>query len=91
MKILYSPQRSDKTIYYEFSNEVITVKIDNQIDVFDFRETPNGMLEKTETTLKVNPILSAERKEGELYVTLLKYIDKDAIHEERFPQWQVIE
>lgn len=91
MNVLFSPQRSEKEIKYSFNGEVITAYFNSEQDVFDFSQVPEGKLKAVETTLPINPIVSAERKEGVLYVELLNFIGEDATEEERFPKWQVIE
>lgn len=90
MQVLYSPQRSDNALRYEFDGEVITVYLNDEQDMFDFSQVPEGKLKAVETTLPINPIVSAERKEGVLYVELLNFIGEDATEEERFPKWQVV-
>lgn len=90
MKILLSPQRNDKKIEYQFEGENITATIDNITDTFDFSTMPDGIMDEVETTLDVNPIVSAKRVEGELYVELLNFIDDNATEEEKFPEWQEV-
>lgn len=92
MKILYSPQRSDEKIEYTFENETITATLSGTTDTFDFSTFPDGQanIEKIDTILPVNPIVSAERQDGTLYIKLLNYIGDNATHEERFPQWQEV-
>lgn len=90
MYVKLSPVRSNRSIEYTFDNEVITAKIDGQSDTFDFSNVPEGILEKVETTLTINPIVSARRKDGTLYVELINFISADASEEERFPQWQEV-
>ena len=65
--------------------------ISEEQDTFDFSDLPDGVLEDVKTTLSINPIISAKKENGELYVKLLNFIDTDATEEERFPEWQVIE
>lgn len=60
-------------------------------DFFDFSTLPDGELSDVETILPVNPIISAKREDGVLWVELLNFIDLEATEEEKFPQWQVIE
>lgn len=91
MQVLYSPQRADEKIKYTFNGEVITATFRGKTDTFDFTNMPNGKAEEINTTLDVNPIVSAERKEGVLYVKLLNFIGLDATEEERFPNWKEIE
>lgn len=91
MKVLFSPQRSDEKIEYSFEGEKIIATYKNEVDTFDFSEFPNGKVENIETALSINPIISAERKDGELYVELVNFIDENATEEEKFPYWQVID
>lgn len=87
MKILYSPQRNDEVISYEFSSDKITVNYNNEMDVFDFTGFENGIMETTETILPINPIISAKKENGILSVELLYYIGPNPTEEERFPKW----
>ncbi|MGX8233944.1 hypothetical protein [Bacillus subtilis] len=93
MKILLSPQVPvnpiDK-ITYAFEEDVIRVTMpDGKTDTFDFTGLPDGELELggVETVLEPNPLLSAKKVEGVLYVELLNYIGLDATEEEKFPEW----
>jgi hypothetical protein len=92
VKILYSPQRNDSKINYKFDGEKIVVTICNTTDTFDFSTMKDGkaVVEKIETVLPINPIISAERKDGILSVILLNYIGADATEEEKFPTWQEV-
>lgn len=64
-------------------------------DTFDFSGFSDGMLDDVEnaieTSLPINPIESAEKKNGELYVKLVNFIAEDATEEEKFPTWKVID
>lgn len=95
MRIKYNPQRSDNRLNYTFDGEVIhCIYIENGEkwrDTFDFSTLPNGKLTDLSTTLPINPIISAERVDGELKVELLYFHGADATHEERFPKWEVVE
>lgn len=66
------------------------------VDTFDFRDMPNGKLEVfdnqtgkilVETTLPENPIESAERIDGELWVELVMFFGGDEIDDERELDW----
>jgi len=53
---------------------------------------PDGELDRREDTqiktiLPVNPVISAKRIDGILYLELLNWIGKDAPYESRFPEW----
>lgn len=93
MMVLYSPQLNETdTITYEFAGDVVTATYNGQSDEFDFTDCPDGVLDVSresgiETTLPIVPLVGAERKDGVLYVTLIKFIDNDAPYEERFPEW----
>lgn len=87
MRVLLSPQRADRKINYTFGQDVITAEIDGQTDAFDFSQMPDGEAVNIETTLPINPILSARRVGGVLEVVLLNWIGPDAPESERFPDW----
>lgn len=97
MKIKYSPTVSlfGNKITYKFEGEKITCNFQGEEDEFDFSEFPEGVLDfdyinnttRIDTILEINPIVSAKRENGVLWVELLNYIDEDATEEERFPEW----
>jgi len=93
MLILWSPQRSDRSLSYEFDGETITATLDGQADVFDFSSLPDGELDVSalETTLDICPVLAARRVNGQLEVTLLRFHGPDAPESARFPEPEVIE
>jgi hypothetical protein len=91
MRVLYSPQvNQGKKITYKFLGETITATLDGVSDTFDFSGMPDGSAVNFETTLLVNPIISAERVNGVLSVELLNFIDHDATEQEKFPTWQEV-
>jgi len=93
MLVRWSPQRSDRSLSYEFSGEVITATLDGETDVFDFSSLPDGELDVSalETTLDICPVLAARRVDGQLEVTLLRFHGPNAPESERFPGSEVIE
>ena len=76
MRITYVPQRMDVDISYMFDGERITATANGVSDTFDFSHLPDGeaQVELIETTLPENPIRSAKRVDGELYVELPRYV-----------------
>ena len=91
--IYKSPQFNNEIKYeYLFEGEVVQVLIGEDVmDTFDFTGfTQDGELDVTsvETTLPLNPILSAKRENGILYVKLLNFIDEDATESDKFPDWE---
>ena len=90
IKVYFSPQVSDRKIEYGFNGETLTVKIGDTEDVFDLSSLPDGELnmeEPIESTLPVNPIISARRIDGILHLELLNWIESNAPYESRFPEW----
>ena len=81
MRIKYSPQRIDGQLMYGFDGDTITATYTAEgqepvTDTFDFSSLPDGeaQVDLIETTLPENPIRSAKRVDGELYVELLRYV-----------------
>lgn len=74
MRITYSPQRSDRSLSYQFSGDRITATVDGVSDVFDFTSLPDGEAAGIISTLDPCPVLTARRVNGELHVTLLRTI-----------------
>lgn len=89
MKVKFSPVRSDKSIKYAFEGDTISAKYEGTDETYDFSGFPNGeaVMSEIETILPFNPIVSAKRVDGILYVELINYIGADASYEERFPDW----
>lgn len=88
MKILYSPQVSDRKLTYEFNNDVVTATLNGIIDTFDFSGMPDGIADSIESEVfDFNPILSAKKENNILYLELINFIGEDATYEERFPEW----
>lgn len=76
MRIKFIPQRNDNSLEYQFEGEKITATYNNITDEFDFSHLEEGDkadVENIETTLPINPIISAIRQDGELRVKLLKF------------------
>lgn len=103
MRIKYMPQRpagvSEPRFRYEFEGETIKatyIELNSEseavTDTFDFSKLPDGeaQVELIETVLPVNPIKSAKRVNGEIWVKLLWYHGPDAPESERFPQSQEV-
>lgn len=87
MKIYLSPFHSRGAIHYSFEQDKIHVEMDSIKDTFDFTDVPNGALkvESVKTKLPINPVLSAERIDGVLYVKLMNYYQTGAPREVEFP------
>lgn len=92
MHVLYSPQFNDnEKIKYAFEKNRVTVEINEQKEVFDFQGMTDGKAENIESDVfEFCPVLSAERKNGVLFLELLNFIGFDASDEECFPEWQEV-
>lgn len=98
MKILLKPQVSDRRISYSFEGEVITARMGDTVDSFDFSGLPDGRLQLHDeegqpaitTDLPVMPIEAAWREDGQLHVQLLNFIGTDATEAEKWPEWQEV-
>lgn len=69
MKINYSPQQNEY-LAYKFDNEVIFIKDLNAVKKIDFTNFSNGKMNEP-----IDFILSAEKVDGELTVTLIQPVD----------------
>lgn len=92
MQIKYSPARADHSIEYTFSGESIKADFGGRSDTFNFSTFPDGVadVKGIQTNLAINPVVSAKRVNGELFVELLSYHAADATENERYPEWQVV-
>ena len=91
MKVLYSPQvNENRLIEYSFTNDKVVVTLDGKTDIFDFTGMPNVELnpyEDIETELDINPFVRVWREKGVLHLELLNFIQPNASHEDKFPDW----
>lgn len=86
---------SDRKFKYTFGKDKITVEYKGKKDVFDFSIFPDGEMklmdesgnELIETVLEENPIASAKREGGVLYLELVNFLSPDSPGELRFPEW----
>lgn len=100
MKILLSPQiRDANKIWYEIEGQKITATINGVSDTFDFTDMPDGVLqfwdenenEIIKTTLYDNPIISAKKENGELFVEIVFSISMEEEDERLlFPDWMTL-
>ena len=86
MQVLFSPQFSGKTIEYEFYKDTVRAKTDAATVFFDFRKVEEGKSYQVNHEL----VLSVERIDGELRLTLLDFICEDCPQERKFPELSVV-
>lgn len=87
MQVLYSPVRSDEVVEYIFNGDILTILYNNEQEEYDFTNMPDGILEDFISSFPYKFLISAEKTDGVLYLTLLNFIGKDAFETERFPDW----
>lgn len=91
IKVLYSPQINIKdSLKYKFEGDKVTATLNGMTDIFDFTGMPDGAVDSVETVLPMDVIIEAQKKDGFLWLTLLKFIPENAPQSDRFPTWQVI-
>lgn len=69
------------------SNKILTRKFIG-LEEYDFTNMPNGIMKNSTSKFLYNPVISAKRNNGELYIKLLNFImsneeDKKVL----FPDW----
>jgi hypothetical protein len=94
MKIKYSPQCSDKTIKYQFQDEIIIAILNGEPQIVDLSSVDQyPEFNENEQQVIDLPffILSVRTFDGIKRVELLKFHKPDAPHSERFGfEWQEI-
>jgi hypothetical protein len=94
MQIKYNPQRSDDNIAHTINGDIITTTYQDKQYINDLSNIVDGEKrdfwagEKSDNSLNSPPlIVSAEKKDGIIYVQLLCFIGADATEEEKYPEW----
>ena len=73
--IKYTPQRSDiYRVKYELNECVLKITLNDIEEVFDFTEFEDGIAEEiTPDELPLNLIVSLEKINGEIHVTVIQF------------------
>lgn len=73
--INYTPQFSDFYVStYQLENDVLTVSINDVVETFDFSSFGDGVAEEIiPDLLPINPIVSVERVDGVLNITVIQF------------------
>lgn len=73
--IEYRPQRGDLYVAsYQLENDVLTISLNDVVETFDFSELPDGVAEEIiPDLLPINPIVSVERVDGVLNITVIQF------------------
>ncbi len=78
INLSYTPQRADFKAEYITNNDILTVKIGEIEETFDFTGLDEGIAEEIITeVLPINPIISAEKVGDTVNVTVIRFYSED--------------
>ena len=78
INLIESPQRADYRAKYTSTGDVLTIKIDDTEEVFDFSGFEDGVAEQiVAEKLPINPIISAEKTGDIISVVIIRFYNKD--------------
>lgn len=78
INLLYTPQRADLKAEYIVDIDVLTVKIDDLEEVFDFTGLEEGIAEQIiAEILPLNPIISAEKVGDTVNIEAIRFYGED--------------
>ena len=74
INLIKTPQRADMEVEYFINNDILTIKIDNIEEIFDFTGLDEGVAEEiTVEKLPINPILKAEKVGDTINIEVLRF------------------
>lgn len=74
INLIATPQRADIKVIYIVNNDILTIKIDNIEEIFDFTGLDEGVAEEiTVEKLPINPILKAEKVGDTINIEVLRF------------------
>lgn len=81
INLIYSPQRADFKAEYIVNNDILTVKIGDVAETFDFTGLEEGVAEEIiAEELPVNPVVSAEKIGNTINIKVIKFYGEDEKH-----------
>lgn len=81
IKLIETPQRSDIKAEYILNNDLLTVKISDIEEVFDFTGLEEGIAEEIIVEkLPVNPIISVEKTGDTINIKVIRFYGEDEKH-----------
>lgn len=80
MKIKFSPQYDDKQVKYTVDGQVLTLEINDETSVLDFKGLPDGEMQEPQY-----PINNCRKENGVVFIELLTPYEGDAPKEILFP------
>lgn len=74
INIIETPQRADIKAEYIINDDILTVKIDDVTEVFDFTGLEEGIAEEViAEVLPINPIISVEKIGETINITVIRF------------------
>jgi len=74
IKLVKTPQRADFKAEYITDNDILTVKINDKTETFDFTGLAEGKAEEIiAEALTINPILNAEKTSDAINIEVLRF------------------
>ena len=78
INLIETPQRADNKAEYITNNDILTVKIDDTTEVFDFTGLTEGRAEEIiAETLPINPVISAEKIGDTVNIKVIRFYGKN--------------
>ena len=74
INLIETPQRADFKAEYIINNDILTVRIDNITEIFDFTGLEEGIAEEIiAEILPINPIISAEKIGDTINIKVIRF------------------
>lgn len=81
INLTHTPQRADAKAEYIINNDVLTVKIDDIMETFDFTGFAEGIAEEIiAEVLIINPIVSVEKVLDTVNIEVIRFYGEDEKH-----------
>jgi hypothetical protein len=78
INLIETPQRADFKAEYIVNNDILTVKINDVTETFDFTGLAEGVAEEIAVeTLPINPIISAEKIGETVNIKVIRFYGQD--------------
>lgn len=81
VNLIYTPQRADIKVEYTINYDILTVKIEDIEEVFDFTGLEEGIAEEIiAEELPINPVISAEKIGDIVNIVAIRFYGEDEKH-----------
>ena len=78
IKIIETPQYSQIKYTYEIEGDILTLEMNEEVEVLDLTDLPEGQAESIELeVLPINPVVSIEKTGEVIEVTLIRFYGED--------------